>query len=328
MSVVDDSLHGRVLVAGSIAFDNIMYFDGKFQDHILPDRLDSINLSFLVKNSRRERGGCAGNIGYSLALLGERPRLVATAGNDFAQYGEYLQGIGVDVSCVRVYPEEQTATCTITSDKCSNQLTFVSTGAMSRAHELNIMDYVTAATRLAIVAPDDPEAMQKHTGDARKAGLPFIYDPSFQVIAFNGEQLLCGADGARALILNDYEFSLFVDKTGLSLDELRQRIELIVVTKGGEGCCIYERNGNDVCVPSVSGVTVNDPTGAGDAFRAGLIYGLLRDYSLEDCARLGNVCGAYAVESRGTQNFRYSLQEFSDRYQAAYGKPAPIQVED
>lgn len=315
---------GRILVAGSLAFDFIMNFDGKYQDHLLPDRLDSINLSFLVNRSRKERGGCAGNIGYSLALLGEQPRLVASAGDDFEGYHRTLQRLGVDVSCVKCFDDELTATCTITSDRVGNQITFVCVGAMARARELDLAACATEATELAIISPDDPEAMEKHTNSARKAGIPFIYDPSFQVIAFTGEQLMRSADGAKALIVNDYEFSLFMDKTGLTLDQLRERIELIVVTRGGEGSTIYSRDGKDVQVGAAKIKEMLDPTGAGDAYRAGLIFGLLRNYDLETCARLGGLCGAYAVESYGTQNFNYSLEEFAKRYQESYNVAAPF----
>lgn len=315
---------GKILVAGSLAFDVIMNYEGKFSDHILPDRLDAINLSFLVNRSRKERGGCSGNVAYSLALLGEKPRIVASAGRDFSEYMGILKGLGVDTSYIRIFDDEYTATCTITSDKTNNQMTFVCVGAMARARELSLKDAATPATKIAIISPDDPEAMKNHTAAAREAGIPFIFDPSFQVIAFDGETLMQCADGAKVLIVNDYEFSLFMEKTGCNLDELRKRIELIVVTRGGDGSTIYSRDGAEINVPSAKIKGVADPTGAGDAFRSGLIYGLLRDRSLEECAKLGNICGAYAVEAMGTQNFHYTREEFSARYKENYGTEAPL----
>ena len=314
---------GRVLVTGSLAFDFIMRYAGRVQDHILTDRLDSINLSFLTEKARKERGGCAGNIANVLAMLGESPRIVASVGSDFDKYRHYLDNMGVDTSCIAVYEDELTATCTICADKCNNQLTFVNVGAMSRARELDLTKYITPNTKLAIISPDDPVGMSQHCEEARKAGLPFIYDPSFQVIAFSGEQLLTDVKGAKALIVNDYEFSLFLDKTNLTQSQLSQIVEIIVVTKGGEGSIIYTANHEPLTIAPVPVKEALDPTGAGDSFRGGFIYGLLHDQPLKVTAQLGSVCGAYAVECLGTQNFKFTHEEFKARYESTFNEPLP-----
>ena len=317
---------GRILVAGSLAFDFIMDFPGKFQDHILPEKLHIINLSFLVDRMRKQRGGCAGNIAYTLALLGERSRVVAAAGNDFDQYREYLEEQGVDTTGITTFPDEMTASCMITTDKANNQITGFYVGAMARARELSLKACSTPATRLAVIAPDDPPAMLRHSKEAREAGIPVIYDPSFQVIALDGQQLMEGADGAKALILNDYEFAVFQEKTGQTLDELRRRIELVVVTLGEKGSRIHTRDGRDLEVQPAKVKGVVDPTGAGDAYRAGFVYGLVRGEDLETCGRRGSVAAAYAVENYGTQNFTYTVEEFGQRYRENYGLSLPTEV--
>ncbi len=321
-----DNAEGRILVAGSLAFDFIMGFPGRFQDHILPEKLHIINLSFLVDRMRKQRGGCAGNIGYTLALLGEKARLVAAAGSDFGSYRQYLDGLGVDTSCIQQFPDEMTATCMITTDKSNNQITGFYVGAMARARELSLKACVTSATRFAVVAPDDPPAMLRHSREAREAGIPVIYDPSFQVIALDGEQLMAGADGAKALILNDYEFAVFQEKTGYNLEQLRQRIELVVVTLGEKGSCIHTRDGRDIQIAPVKVGQVVDPTGAGDAYRAGFMHGLVRGEDLEACGRKGSVAAAYAIENYGTQSFSYTLEEFNQRYRENYGAMPPAEV--
>ena len=313
---------GSILVAGSLAFDFIMRYAGLFKEHILPERLDSINLSFLTERARKERGGCAGNIANALAMLGEHPRVVATAGGDFEQYRFYLENRGVDTSCIAIYEDELTATCTVCADKCDNQLTFVSVGAMAEAHNLDLSKFATPQTKLAIIAPDDPQAMNQHCEEARKAGIPFIYDPSFQVIAFSGEQLLSDVKGAKALIVNDYEFSLFLDKTGLTQPQLNEVVEVIIVTKGGEGSTVYTDKGEVLHIDPVK-VEAVDPTGAGDAFRGGLIYGLIHGLSLKTSAQLGSVCGAYAVEHLGTQNYNFTVDDFKKRYESTFNESAP-----
>lgn len=310
------SREGRVLVTGSLAFDQIMDFPGHFKDHILPEKIHQISISFLVETFKKQRGGCAGNIGYSLALLGERPTIVATAGSDFAEYRQWLVDQGVDVASIRLHDDEVTASCFITTDRADNQITGFFPGAMRRAKDLSLRRAAEdgGGARLAVIAPDDPEAMLRHCREAREAGIPFVFDPSFQVIALDGEALAGAAAGARAVVVNDYEFAVFRDKTGREGDALFELAELWVVTYGEEGSRILLPGGESIEVPAAEASGVVDPTGAGDAYRGGFVAGLLRGAPLPVCGRMGSVAAVYAVESYGTQSHRYTQDEFWGRY--------------
>jgi adenosine kinase len=310
----------EVLVAGSLAFDQIMAFPGKFQDHILPDKLHMINLSFLVEERRIRKGGCAGNIAYGMALLGERARVVASAGNDFGDYRAFLEELGVDLSQVRIY-DEPTAACFITSDRANNQITGIHPGAMSRARELSMAAAAEGRSpAYAIVAPDDPEAMVRHCREAKEAGVPLLFDPSFQVIAFDGGPLREMADGADFVLLNDYELSIFQDKVGVDDAGCLELAPVWVVTLGEQGSRILRRDGDPIDVPAAPVRTeVLDPTGAGDAYRAGFLAGLLRGLDLGVCGRLGAVSAVYAVEQYGTQTHHFTPAEFEERYRESFG---------
>lgn len=316
-SVADDK-PGKVVVSGSMCFDLIMKYDGLYQEHFLPEHLDNINLSFLVDDARKERGGCSGNIGYSMALLGEHPRLVASVGPDFESYGKFLREIGVDIDYVKVFDEEMTATCTISSDRANRQITFVCTAAMKRARELDLRQAFTEHTQYVMISPDDPQAMNRNCEIARQAGVPFIYDPSFQVIAFDGKQLLRDAEGAYMLLVNDYEYELFLSKTGLDLDGLRGHVNTIVVTCGEKGSIIHTQQETLHIAPAKVD-KVAEPTGAGDAFRGGLLFGLIKGCDIRESAQIGSICGAYAVECVGTQNYHYTPEEFCRRYKENFG---------
>jgi len=310
----------EVLVTGSLAFDQIMDFPGKFQDHILPDKLHMINLSFLVSDLRLRRGGCAANIAYTLALLGEKPRIVAAAGNDFDGYRDYLEELGIDVSGIRTFDDLQTACCFITTDRSDNQITGFHPGAMGRAGEISLGDAANAQkAEYAIVAPDDPAAMLRHAREAKEAGVPLLFDPSFQVIALEGEDLRTAADGAEAVFVNDYEFEVFKEKSGLSEKDLMGLARFWVVTLGEKGSRILVRGEGRIEVPPAKAKEVVDPTGAGDAFRAGFMAGLLREQPLDVCGRMGSVASVYAVEHKGTQEHRYTQEEFAERYRASFG---------
>ncbi|MDX1997051.1 MAG: carbohydrate kinase family protein [Thermoanaerobaculia bacterium] len=313
------SRDSEILVTGSLAFDQIMDFPGFFKDHVLPDKLHMINLSFLVRELRKQRGGCAGNVAYSLALLGERARVVAAAGQDFAEYREFLVGLGVDVDPIAVDPKQVTACCFITTDRANNQITGFFPGAMSGARELSLASAVTPRTRYAIVMPDDPEAMLRHCREAKAAGVPLLFDPSFQVIALDGAALTEAARGAYAVLVNDYEYAVFQEKSGLDDRGLLELAEIWVVTRGEEGSRILTRGGETLEVPAVPAGEVVDPTGAGDAYRAGFLTGLVRGCDLATCGRLGSVAAVYAIESYGTQNHGYERDEFFARYRAHFG---------
>ncbi len=318
-SSVTDDKPGKVVVSGSMCFDLIMKYDGLYQEHFLPEHLDNINLSFLVDDARKERGGCSGNIGYSMALLGEHPRLVASVGPDFESYGKFLREIGVDIDYVKVFDDEMTATCTISSDRANRQITFVCTAAMKRARELNLRQALTEHTQYVMISPDDPQAMNQNCEIARQAKVPFIYDPSFQVIAFDGKQLLRDADGAYMLLVNDYEFELFLNKTGLDLDGLRRHVNTIVVTCGEKGSIIHTQRETLQIAPAKV-AKVAEPTGAGDAFRGGLLFGLVKGCGIRESAQIGSICGAYAVECVGTQNYSYTPEEFCRRYKDIFNE--------
>jgi adenosine kinase len=311
-----------VLVAGSLAFDQIMDFPGFFKDHILPDKIHMINLSFLVSDFRKQRGGCSGNIAYSLALLGERPRIIAAAGADFGDYRRWLAERGVDVSAIAVYEDEVTASCFITTDRADNQITGFHIGAMKRARELSLRETASngGGADLCVVAPDDPEAMSRHCREAREGTLPFVFDPSFQVIAMDGPTLAEAARGALAVICNDYEFAVFQEKTGLDGDGLAAIAEMWVVTYGEDGSEIRCRGGERISIPAARAVEVVDPTGAGDAYRSGFVAGLLRGAPLPVCGRMGSVAAVYVIENYGTQNHHYTPEAFWLRYRESFGE--------
>ena len=312
---------GQVIVTGSLAFDQIMVFPGKFKDHILPDKLHIINISFLVSEVRQQRGGCAGNIAYTLALLGQEPRIVATAGIDFADYDAWLRQHGVDTSQVRVVDGLKTASCHITTDQDDNQITGFYVGAMEHAAELSLKASLGERPALAIVAPDDPDAMVRHCREAREARLPFIFDPSFQVTAMDGAALAEAAEGAAVMMVNDYEYAVFSEKTGKNGDDVFDLIDLLVVTLGGDGSKILFRGG-EIEIPPARVNGVADPTGAGDAFRAGFAAGLTQGFGLDVCGRMGSVTAAYAVEHKGTQAHAFTREEFAERYRENFG-PLP-----
>ena len=316
------SREGRVLVTGSLAFDQIMDFPGHFKDHILPEKIHQISISFLVEEFRKQRGGCAGNIAYSLALLGERPSIVASAGSDFGEYRQWLVEQGVDVEHVAAFEDEVTASCFITTDRADNQITGFFPGAMRRAKELSLAAAADDSARLAVIAPDDPEAMLRHCREARQAGLPFLFDPSFQVIALDGEALAEAAQGARAVVVNDYEFAVFREKTAREGEALFELADMWVVTYGEEGSRILLPGGETIEVPAARAREVVDPTGAGDAYRGGLVAGLMRDAPLAACGRMGSVAAVYAVECYGTQSHRYEQEDFWCRYRDNFGDEA------
>ncbi|MEZ5332044.1 MAG: carbohydrate kinase family protein [Thermoanaerobaculia bacterium] len=318
-----ETVRDQLVVAGSLAFDHIMDFPGQFKDHILPDKLHVINISFLVERLTKERGGCAGNIAYTMALLGERPRIVGAVGHDFAEYGAWLEERGVDTSAIATFPEELSASGFAFTDRGDSQIWGFYVGAMKRARELSMAELAGERAVACIVAPDDPEAMSRHCEEARRAGLPFFFDPSFQVTAMEGEPLAAAARGARAIFVNDYEHSVFQEKTGFAGERLFELVDTVIVTLGEEGSRIQTAEGV-VPVPAARVEEVVDPTGAGDAYRGGYLVGWRRGLEPALCGRLGSLAAAYAVERYGTQNHRYTLDEFRARYRQAFGTDAPL----
>ncbi len=304
------------VVTGSIAFDYLMSFPGKFTEHFLPEHMSRVSLSFLVDSMDKRRGGCAPNIAYTLALLGERPRLMATAGQDFDDYGRWLEAAGVDISLVRKITGKFTASFFCSTDVDNNQIASFYTGAMANAGELSFRD-ATDCT-LAIISPNDPGAMVQYAEECRTIGIPFIWDPGQQCARMAGPELRQGLSGSRIVICNDYEMELIRQKTSLSETSILEETEALVVTRGEDGCSIYTRTGR-VDVPAVPPTRIVDPTGVGDAFRAGFMKGVVRGAALDVSARLGAVAATYALEHLGGQSHAFTWREFLDRYEAHFG---------
>lgn len=319
----------NVVITGSVAFDYIMSFPGHFADHILPDRLEHISLSFLVDDMRKVYGGCAPNIAYSLALLGERPRIMATAGLDGTEYRDWLAQNGVDTSLLRICTDCFTASFFVNTDLDQNQIASFYAGAMARAHELSMRDLVDAGAPsqkpdLVIISPNDPAAMRKYARECRELDIPYIYDPSQQVARVGGGELLEGLTGARILILNDYEYGILQKKTGLDQEQLLQRVSTIVVTLGERGSQIVTRD-EVIEIPIARPDAVLEPTGVGDAYRAGLIKGLLRGYPWPVTGRIAALAAAYVIEHPGPQPRPYTITEFVARYRKNFSDTAELQ---
>jgi adenosine kinase len=306
----------KLIVTGSIAFDYLMQFPGKFTDHILSEHLQRVSLSFLVDSMDKRRGGCAPNIAYTLALLGERPYLVATAGQDFKEYDEWLQATGVDTSHVRHVPDKFTASFFCSTDTENNQIASFYIGAMANASELSLRTIHEPG--LVIISPNDPGAMVQYAEECRAMGVSFIFDPSQQCARLSGDELRDGISGARLVICNDYEFELIRQKTGMDERQLLEQASALVITRGEDGCSVYESPAR-VDVPAMTPHRIVDPTGVGDAFRGGLMKGMAVGKSLKECAQLGTVAATYALEHLGGQSHAYTIKEFTDRYMQYFG---------
>jgi len=308
-----------IVVTGSLAYDYIVQFPGYFKDHILPDKLHMLSVSFLADSMKKIRGGCAANIAYNLALVGERPRIVGTVGDDFVDYRAWLEAQGVDTSGIMVVPDELTATCFITTDQGNSQFTGFYAGAMAYAKNLSLRDQPDhQGFDVVIISPNDPAAMGQHAHECRELGIPYIYDPGQQIIRLSGEELAAGVEGARMLILNDYELEMVKNKTGLTDEEVRACTDILIVTRGEAGSTVYA-GGKVYDIPIAQPRRVADPTGAGDAYRAGIIKGLVHGLSPEMMGRLGSLTAAYAVEEYGNQEHHYTLAEFGARFQESFG---------
>jgi adenosine kinase len=313
-----DSAADAALICGSMAYDNIMVFDGRFKDHILPDQIHILNVSFLVPQLRREFGGCAGNIAYNLRLLGDRGVPMATVGRDFAPYAEWLRRQGIASEHVRTVETEHTAQAFITTDQDDNQITAFHPGAMQHAHLNRIAD--ARGIALGIVAPDGREGMLQHAVQFAAAGIPFIFDPGQGMPLFSGEELRAFIAQASWVALNDYEWQLMQQRTGLDAAGVCEQVQALIVTRGAEGSVIHT-GGRELTIPSAPAQRVVDPTGCGDAYRAGLIHGLLRGLDWEMTGRIASLLGAIKIESRGTQNHAFSAASFAERFRASFGIP-------
>ena len=308
----------RILVFGSMAYDRIMTFPGKFADHILPDKLHILSVCFVLQDLQEKFGGTAGNIAYSLSLLGDSPTIIASVGKDFEPYAAWLAKHKLTMQGIKNVPEEFTAGAYITTDQTDNQITAFNPGAMKVQAGFSLDGFDPAST-LGIVAPGCLADMKHYSAQFKELGIPFFYDPGQNITAFSGEELAEMLTGASYLITNDYELELVMNATGLSKESILHRVGTLITTLGEEGCVINEK-GAETRVPAARISGVKDPTGAGDSFRAGLLRGLALGKPLPVAARMGAVCAAYCVEQHGTQEHGFTEAEFWARYEENFGK--------
>jgi len=306
-----------VLICGSFAYDTIMVFRDCFKNHILPDKVHILNVSFQVPEMRREFGGCAGNIAYNLKLLGGEPEPLGTVGRDFGPYADWMDKQGISRRHIKVIEETYTAQAFITTDMDDNQITAFHPGAMNHSHHAAVGD--AAGIKLGIVAPDGRDGMIAHASEFAERKIPFIFDPGQGLILFNGAELLRFLDQATWVTVNDYEAGLLEDRTGMALSELAARVEALIVTRGGDGSRIHAK-GRVIDIPAATPRAIKDPTGCGDAYRAGLLYGLARGFDWETTGRVASLLGTIKIEQHGTQNHRFSQAEFETRYREAFGR--------
>lgn len=308
-------IHGKILVSGSLVYDHIMDFPGRFKDHILRDKVHILNVSFAVNTIKESFGGTAGNIAYNLSLLGERPVVLASAGNDFGAYKQWFLKNKIDISYIKIFKRENTSKCYIITDKDDNQITSFYPGPQ------NINNYrkslYTYRAYLAIISPDQKERMVNYAGAYRKANIPYIFDPGQQITALEKKDLLLAIRGAKILIGNDYEIQLIIDKLKINLSKLHQMVEILVITKGSKGSEIYNDRKRAI-IPSAKPKKILDPTGAGDAYRAGLIKGLKEGWPFPKIGRFAGLVAVYAVEKYGTQVHRFNWVELGKRYYTNY----------
>ena len=309
-----------VLICGSMAFDNIMVFEGRFKDHILPDQVHILNVAFLVPEMRREFGGCAGNIAYNMKMLAVRPQdepvIMAAAGVDSDPYFERLKNLGLSTRHVAVVPETFTAQAFITTDLDDNQITAFHPGAMNFSQVNHVKD--VEDVKLGIVAPDGRDGMLMHAREYAEAGVPFVFDPGQGLPMFGGDELMDFIRMAGYVAVNDYEAKLIQDKTGSTIEALAKHVKAFVVTRGADGSHIYT-DGQRIDVPSVKAAAVVDPTGCGDAYRAGLLYGIANDMPWAEIGRLASIMGSMKIAQRGAQNHRMSREEIGDLYAKSFG---------
>ncbi len=310
----------RTLICGSLAFDSIMVFQDHFKHHILPDKIHMLNVSFLVPELRREFGGCAGNIAYNLKLLGGQPVIMATVGDDFGVYATRLDALGITREAIRHLPDTYTAQAFITTDLADNQITAFHPGAMNFSHENDASSARDIA--LGIVSPDGRDGMLNHCRQFHAAGIPFVFDPGQGMPLFSGEELLEMVDLADYVTLNDYEAELLQARTGLAIEALAARVNCLVVTRGEAGSR-FHADGGVIDIPVVPARAVVDPTGCGDAFRAGLLYGIAHGWDWKSTGQLASVMGSIKIEHRGGQNHGPGRDDIAARYLAAFGQPLP-----
>ncbi|GAP20210.1 carbohydrate kinase family protein [Leptolinea tardivitalis] len=306
-----------ILCTGSVAFDYLMSFPGYFRDHIIPEKLETISLSFLVDSMVRQRGGVAPNIAYNLALLGEKPRLLATVGEDFEEYRVWLEEHGVDTKYVKVIPGKYTASFFANTDKSNAQIASFYTGAMANAAELRIRDANIKDISLVVISPNSPEAMAEYPVECQKLKIPYLYDPSQQIVRMDKETLRKGVEGADSLFCNEYEFELLQNATEMKANDILKKVRFMVITQGKDGALVFAE-GKKYVIPVFPPSQILDPTGVGDAFRGGFLSGLTLNLDWQTCGQMGSLAATYCLERRGTQNHTYTREEFIERYRTQF----------
>jgi adenosine kinase len=302
----------NLVLTGSIAFDYLMTFPGQFSEYLISDRLDKVSLSFLVDSLTRRRGGIAVNIAYTLALLGERPKVMATVGEDFEDAKAWLEEHGIDTSAIEVIPGETTASFFVTTDQSQAQIGTFFAGAMAYASKLSFT-HLAQRPDLVMLSANDPEAMVTYTQECRQLGILYFYDPSQQIIRLSRKDLRGGIEGCQALFTNDYEFSMIEEKTGLSMDAIRASMDFLIITRGEDGTDLYTHN-TEVHIPAVKPQSIADPTGVGDAFRGGFLKGYMNGLSLDLCGQMGTLAATYCLEADGSMGHSYNLEQFKSRF--------------
>ncbi len=304
------------LICGSLAYDTIMVFQDQFKNHILPDKVHILNVSFLVPRMRREFGGCAGNIAYNLHLLGGKPLPMATVGQDFGPYRDYFAELGIPLTHVKEIPDLYTAQAFITTDLDDNQITAFHPGAMMRSYENHVRD--VPDVKFGIVGPDGYEAMLQNSKEFAELSIPFIFDPGQAMPLFNGKELTTMIEQANYVTVNDYESNLLQERTGLSEKQIAERVDAYLITRGPKGSEVHTKNGM-LHIPAANAMRVVDPTGCGDAYRAGLIFGWMRGMDMATTGRIASLMGALKIENLGPQNQRFTYEEFAEQFRQQFG---------
>lgn len=306
------------VITGSVAYDYLMRYPGRFRDHILPENLDSLSVSFLADSMRRERGGVAANIAYTMRLLGAAPVILATVGHDFGDYRRWLESVGLSTEQIIEIKDELTATFFVSTDLDQNQIANFYTGAMGHARHYSLSSRGLDQSAFVLISPNDPVAMINYAQECRQAGVPFAYDPSQQLARLSGDDLKASVPGAAFLLCNEYELAMIQNKTGWTLDDVRAQVETLVLTLGKRGSVIY-RGDEAVEVPAAPVTEIEDPTGAGDAYRGGFFAAWLAGLPLDVCGKTGSLCSSYALEHMGTTTHRFDLRTFNARYEQVFG---------
>jgi adenosine kinase len=307
----------KIIVSGSLAYDRIMDFPGYFKDHIIPEKIHVLNVCFQVNNMKEKFGGTAGNIAYALNLMGQKPLISAAVGRDYHRYFEWLEKNGISTENIRTIEDEFTASAYITTDQADNQITGFHPGAMKYSSSLDF-DKLDPRETLVIVSPGNLEDMVKYPQACKARGIDYIFDPGQSLPMLAAKDLVQALEGCRILIANDYELDLILGKTGMNKEALLKRAAAVIVTLGELGSRLFTP-GCEICIPAAKPKTVKDPTGAGDSYRGGLISGLVQGMAIEQCARMGSVCASFAVECVGTQEYRFSFEEFNERFNGFQG---------